>query len=508
MTSTNVNRPTLRTAASWVLVAKVVGFAISFVIPLAIARQLDPDAFGLYRMSFQLVSTMTGVSTLYFGLTAYYYLARDTQSRTPAILNILVLYAVVGMVVIFISNVFPQLLGVIFESGGLIDLAPLVAFVFALSLFSLFLEVVTAANQEPVHCAAAIVGGSIVRAALMLGAIAIFGSVQALLLAAIGASILQCIALAVYIRSRFPGLFERFDSRLFVDQLRYQLPYGLTSLFLLLQTDAHHYFVANHFGEAQFGIYAVGFSLLPMLMIAREAVGLTMVPRVSELQQLGHRHEIWRITARAIEKLALVYVPIVAFLWLTADWVLTALYTEKFRDSVPVFQVSLLLLLAHMVIVDPIMRAYKELGRTVLTITIATSAIIIALLSAFADTLSLRGIALIVVIPQIIQTATITMVAVKRIGVKPHDFRALAPVAKMVAAAALCTLPAYLIMTRVSTYLEGQSLDQTLAKLLTIAAAAAVFALCYVAFAIYWQLVDADDTAQIRAIARRITGRT
>ncbi|HPF27732.1 MAG TPA: oligosaccharide flippase family protein [Steroidobacteraceae bacterium] len=500
-------RPTLRTAASWVLVAKIIGFAISFVIPLAIARALDPEAFGLYRMSFQLVSTTTGLSTLYFGLTAYYYLARDPASRAPAILNILVLYGVVGSLVLLIVSAFPQLLGTIFESGGLVPLAPLVAIVFALSLFALFLEVITAANQEPVHCAAAIVGGSLVRAVFMLGAVAAWGTVESLLLAAIVASVLQCIALVAYTRSRFPTLFERFSPSLFRDQFRYQLPYGLTSLFLLLQTDAHHYFVANHFGEAQFGAYSVGFALLPMLMIAREAVGLTMVPRVSELQQHEQTGEIWRITTRAIEKLALIYLPTVVFLWLTADWVLTALYTEKFANSAPVFQISLLLLLAHMVIVDPIARAYKELGRVLLIVTIATSVCIVLLLVLLADSLSLRGIALVVVVPQLIQTAVIAFVAARRINVKRQDLAALTPVLKILAAALCCALPAWLVLLLFSDYLEVWNMDQTLASLVGLSVVGCVFSACYLAIAVYWRLFDAHDTAQIRAIARRILGK-
>ena len=486
------------------LVAKVIGFAISFVIPLVIVRHLSQETFGLYRMSFQLVSTATGVLTLYFGLTAFYYLAREPSMRAPAILNILVFNTCVGLFVILALGLYPRILSLIFESGGLVALANLIAVVFALSLFGLFLEVVTAANQEPTYCAAFIIGGSAVRAAAMFFAAVNFGSVESLLFAAIAVSIVQCIALAWYLRSRFPGLFSIFSPQLFASQLHYQLPYGLTSLFLLLQTDAHHYFVGKQYGEAKFAVYAVGFSLLPMLMIAREAVGLTMVPRVSELQQQGDAKEIWRITVRAIEKLALIYLPLASYLWLVAGYVLTTLYTENFRESVPIFQASLLLLLAHMVIVDPITRAYKELGRVVLAITIGTSMAIVALLAAFSNDLSLRGIALVVVGPQLVQTLMISIVAARRIGVQRDDLRALLPVARMALAAGLCALVVHFAMHLSSAFVEELVPSTTIANLVILATAAIIFAIGYALLAMALGFVDSDDVAQVKSILSRI----
>ena len=63
------------------LAAKLVGFGISFVLPLMIVRFLTQENVGLYRESFQVITNALIILPLGFSMSAYYFLARETDER-------------------------------------------------------------------------------------------------------------------------------------------------------------------------------------------------------------------------------------------------------------------------------------------------------------------------------------------------------------------------------------------------------------------------------------------
>src|ERR1700759_3705768 len=86
----------LRTQSAWLLTAKVVGFAFSFVLPLVIVRYLDQEHVGNYRQAFLVITNAVIILPLGFSMSAYYFLARERERRGAAILNILLFNFVLG----------------------------------------------------------------------------------------------------------------------------------------------------------------------------------------------------------------------------------------------------------------------------------------------------------------------------------------------------------------------------------------------------------------------------
>src|ERR1051325_10121430 len=86
----------LREQSAWLLTAKVVGFAFSFVLPLLIVRYLDQEQVGNYRQAFLIITNAVIILPLGFSMSAYYFLARESERRGAAILNILLFNFVVG----------------------------------------------------------------------------------------------------------------------------------------------------------------------------------------------------------------------------------------------------------------------------------------------------------------------------------------------------------------------------------------------------------------------------
>ena len=81
------------------------------------------------------------------------------------------------------------------------------------------------------------------------------------------------------------------------------------------------------------------------------------------MQAKDEKREMIRLTARAMQKLSFFYFPIYVFLLITAQTFIITLFTQNYLASVPIFLINLTLLPFDIWVTDPIVRAYKELGR-------------------------------------------------------------------------------------------------------------------------------------------------
>ena len=102
-----------------------------------------------------------------------------------------------------------------------------------------------------------------------------------------------------------------------------------------------------------------------------ESVTAILIPRISELQMLGDKREIIALSGRSMNKLALVFLPFYAFLFVTAEPFIVTLFSRDYIASVPIFLINLTLIPFAIWINDPVVRAFPELGRFLLYLRIA-----------------------------------------------------------------------------------------------------------------------------------------
>lgn len=143
----------------------------------------------------------------------------------------------------------------------------------------------------------------------------------------------------------------------------YAVPFGLTGVLWIAQTDIHNYFVGYQFSPSEYAIYAYGCFELPLIAMLSESVTSVLIPRMNELQLVGDRDEMIRLLARSAQKLAFFYFPIYVFLMVTAKTFVVTLFTQDYELSASIFVINLTILPFCVLIVDPIVRSFKELGR-------------------------------------------------------------------------------------------------------------------------------------------------
>jgi len=333
---------------------------LGLAFPLLMARRLAKVELGHYNQIFQIASTLCGVLPFGFGMTAFYFFPRESGRRGAVCLNILLVCGGIGLAAGTVLICFPSILPLIFREPALYRYSPEVATLIPLWIVGGLLEMFPVANQEFRLASVLIVGLQLTRAILMLSATVVFGSVGAIVLAAEINACLQVLTLFWYLETRLPGFWRKVDRGLLRAQLRYAAPMGLAGMLYVFQGDLHNYFVSRTFGAAVFAVYSIGCVDLPIIGILCDSANSVLFRRVSELQLANQFGEIIAVTARAARNLSLVFFPVYAFLMVAGRELITLVYTEKYRDSWPIFRINCTVFLLSTILLDPICRAFPS----------------------------------------------------------------------------------------------------------------------------------------------------
>lgn len=505
----------LTAQAAWILIARVVSFALTIAVPLLLARQLDQTEFGLYKQIFLVIVTANAILTFGFGMSAYYFLPRETEKRGAVVLNILIFNTFTGLLAAAILFFFPNSLAWLFGDSVMANFAPILGLAIWLWLFSAFLETLVIANNEPRLAMSFIIFSQASKAVFFLAAAVLFGTVASLIWAAVAQAALQTAILFVYTNRRFPQFWRFFDFGLFKRQFVYTLPFGLSGLLSTGQTDAHNYFVSRRFTPAEFAIYSVGGFELPLIGILYESVGAVLIPLMSRLSAADDKREIVETSARVMCKLALIYFPLYVFLFITAETFITTLFTASYQSSVPIFRLNLTLLPFAILVLDPITRAYQEIGYFLLRLRLALFALMIPALWYATTNFGLLETSAVVVTFALTERALSTFKIARTIDFQTKDLNLFSSAlrtafATVLSAAALFAFY-YLTNENLKTLFSGiaetifhnQKLSDFLGGAMFLAICGVVFAAIYLVLINLFGAIEPEDKQKLTNLLQK-----
>jgi O-antigen/teichoic acid export membrane protein len=435
-------RVTLARRVIWLASAKGIAFALGFALPLILVRSLSQTEFGLYKQVFLLVNTVITILPLGFAMSAFYFLPRCGREPGSVVFNIVLFHSMIGGLVGLVLLVYPGLLEVIFGSHELVVHAPGLALLVFLAIATSVLEIIAVANGEVAVAARLIVVTFLAKTLLLLGAVWLVPSIEALITAAALHYVLQGALLFWYLGTRFPRFWAARDWPMLRAQMGYTLPLGAAGMLSMAQLDLHSYFVARSFDAATFAIYAVGCFQLPFLQIVNESIGAVMIPTVSRLQLENQPGEIVQLVARMMRKLAALYFPLYACLLVTGREFVTVLFTERYQASWPIFAVNLTLIPLCILTAacDPVLRAYPAYTSVLVRIRVALVAVSVLGLWFVTAQHWLLGAIVVMVGVGLVDRLTVSVMLARVLHVGWRDLALFRDVAKLAAAAGVAGL--------------------------------------------------------------------
>jgi O-antigen/teichoic acid export membrane protein len=440
----------LTSRASWLTLAKTIGFVFSIVLPLLVARRMDPDQVGVYKQVFLIVNTAVVVLPLGFGMSAFYFLPREPENRREAVLNILLVLTSIGLLGCAAVWLSPSILTAIFYKADVAQYSPLIGVTLLLWIVGQFLETAPVANEEIRLATVLIIATQAARAMLLVAAAVVFATVRSLIWAAIIFGSVQSTVLIWYLESRFPGFWRSFNWSMLRRQMSYAIPLGAAAMLFTFQSDLHNYFISNRFTPAMFAVYSFGTLQIPLMGLVLEATNAVLITKISLLQQQQETGEIILLTARAARNLAAVYFPVYAVLLVTGPEFISFLFTNRYAASWPIFAVNLTLLPLNALLLDPIFRAYSSERFFLLRLRIVLILAQAAVLFVWTRQLGLVGVISVVVVANIIERSITAFHFGRLLGVSRKHLSLLADIGKLalaaVVAAAACVALRFFLM--------------------------------------------------------------
>ena len=261
-------------------------------------------------------------------MSVLYFLPRNPDKKPQIALNVLGFLRGGRLVGGAVLRGVSGLGDVIFKGDGLVPHMPLLGVAILLWLLSTVLEVVAVADNDIRSASLFIVSIQLTKSALMMCAAVLFGSVHAVVIAAVVQGVLQCVIMFGYLHKRFGRFWTTFDWPLFKAQLANALPFGIGGLAYATQGDLHNYFVSHYFDPDQFAIYAVGCFQLPLLGMLLRSVSACCCLK----SPAAKRRPITRASStcgpRRFASSALFFVPIYVLLFVVRHEFITTLFTQ------------------------------------------------------------------------------------------------------------------------------------------------------------------------------------
>jgi O-antigen/teichoic acid export membrane protein len=427
--------------ASGPLVAgRVASAALTFALPLVLARLLSPEAFGTYKQFFLIASTLLLTGQLGLTQSLYYFLPRGGRERGAYVAQTVGGLALLGLGFGLALFLLAPLVGRWLGDGTLATLRTPLALFAGLMLMATPLEGGLTSEGHIGGAAFAYVSTDGIRAlALVLGA-RWYGP-RGLFWAAAVSSGLRVVALWLLLAWRaLPVALPR--RALFKAQLAYALPFAGASYLYVAQRYFSQYAVSASFDAATFALFSVASFHMPVVDIVFGPLSEVMMVHIGKAVHAGDPAAVWRAWNDAVQKLAQLIFPATACAWLFGATVLPILFTHRYDASVPLFMLTTFEIPLWILPLDALLRAANE-TRFIFKFNAARIVFTAALVIAGIKLWGLRGAIVGAIVSETLARVGLMARGLRFLGVpltRAVDFGALGRTAL---AAAIACVPTY-----------------------------------------------------------------
>ena len=380
-------QPSILRRASPLMIARLAIAVLTIMTPLVLARVLERDAYGTFKLAWLWCVTLGTVLPMGLTPSLIYFVPREPERRRHFIAHALLVTSALGFFVGLLLYRFGPDLAVRMHNPELAKEMTWVAIFSTLYLAGSTMDSIPMSQGRIKLAAALRFGYEVTQAiAIVAGAIVTRSLNGALAGIVVGTGFRAVVCWIMVLREH--GLHvSREDLK---RQLAYALPFGLAFAIIVPQQQFHQYFVAASVGAAVFAIYSVGCFNLPIVDMLYTPVSEILQLGIAEHDRDGDREAPARLFREAVARLAFVFIPTMALLYVCGTTLLTFLYTDRYRDSVPIFRLAILSIPLAALPLDGVMRARAQ-NRFMLAVSVVKLAVTVPLVVAGFHFFALRG---------------------------------------------------------------------------------------------------------------------
>jgi O-antigen/teichoic acid export membrane protein len=349
----------LRRRALFLGGANALDYALQFLLPVVLARSLDAQAFGEYRLLWLAVITIMAVAPLAMPQSLYYFLPRSDAAAKRLYVHQTILYlacaGLIGALVISPWNPLQPASMRAFDQYGL-----LVPSLGLLLISSCLLDLLPTIEERVVWQAGITISLSLLRAVTLSLAAWLTGDLRVLIWLLVGFALLKLVLLFCYV-GKTQGLTGPWLQRKsFVEQFRHAAPFGLSGALYGLRGQADQWVALTLFSLTSFAAFSIAAVLGPLVNLFRVSVNHVFLPSMSRLQGEGNLSGMLDLNSRANVMVAALVYPLLAFAFVFAEELITAVYTATYVEAASAMRVYIVSLTALVVEIASITLLLRE----------------------------------------------------------------------------------------------------------------------------------------------------
>src|SRR5882672_11455464 len=366
---------------------RVLAFAVTFLTPVLLVRVFSQAEFGTYKQFTLVAYTLYLIGQLGLAECLFYFVPANPQGSSKYALNSLLMLGLSGMVSLAGLMLTSSFIADRMRNPALAHYTPIMGFFVLFMLMGTVLEITMIARKRYRLAAVTYVVSDVLRMVCLVVPAFVTRSLEWALIGSVIFLFLRVCAILPYFRHEFGGAL-RLDKALLKAQWAYALPFSLSVVVQVIQSNYHQYAVAFSFDAATFAIYSVGCLQIPLVdFMATPASNVMMVAMGEELREGRYERllAVWHETTR---RLAFVFFPLVGLLVSNAYPLIVMLFTTSYAASVPIFMVWSLSILFVVFQTDGVLRTFAE-NRWLFIVNIVKLAMVLLFMNWFLARFSL-----------------------------------------------------------------------------------------------------------------------
>ncbi len=339
------------------LIASVSGFIIAVIL----SRLFSGRDYGTYRQVLLCFSMLLPVLSLGVPTALYYYLPNEERRPRGLIAENFILLGILGSIfILFIFLGGARFLSDKMNNPDLVGLLYLMAPYMVVKLIRSSVSPIFMSADKARFLAVFNAVSRLLECLFVIAAIVVFGSLVSVLAGTLIASVLV-LATAFFFVLRTYELGPVLPSFAGIKrQLFYGAPLGLAAIFGSMIGYMDQLIVSMRVKPEDYAVYVNGAIKIPLMGIVVMSVTAVLLPDLSRMYKDGDRAGMLKIWQNAMVKSSYIIVPVTVFLMVLANDAILVAFSDKYKGSVGILRVFLVLLPFQMVSYGPIFHASNK----------------------------------------------------------------------------------------------------------------------------------------------------
>ena len=351
---------------------KVINRASALFAIIYLSYSLSKDVYGSYRQVWLLFNTLVPIISLGIPVSINYFIPLlDNKERKTFAIQTYLLLAILGLLFSFILFFGSNYFGILFQNSNISTLIKYFSIIPFLCLPTLFYQNLFVCLDNPVLATKVSLFSSITYILSIIIPIYLGYSVLDMIMILTCHYIIQFILFSFLMYQAFIDIDFNYSFNLLKKQISYAVPVGLTSTIGILSINIDKFFIATFFDSKTFAEYTNGSMELPFIGILTGSIMAILMPEFVKLYKSKDIKNLIKIWHSSIVKVAFIFFPLMCFLFLFADIIVTLLFSSKYISSTGIFKIYLLTLPSRITIFGIILLS-MNLSKYVLKYSIYT----------------------------------------------------------------------------------------------------------------------------------------